>query len=171
MPGPVRVHPRALGTQRPWNAGPVIVLLFVGALLCAVVAVRPRATWRALTGWQFADPDRAELTGAMYAFRSAAAGLGALVLAGAGIWLLITGDERDCERILSELADASSGVDFDRSDLSEVGDDLEAQMDLGAVAAGLDVELEWHRGSVDVVAENGDRLGSIGRDGVVSRCG
>jgi hypothetical protein len=144
--------------------------MFVLAALCAVVAIKPRATWRALTRWQFKDPARAELTGPAYVARAVLAGLCALLLAINGIQFLAREDGRRCEHVLSVLEDAAAGVDFDRSTVEEIGDDLSARFDLDLAAAGLAVELEEHGDSVDVVTEDGDVLGTIDESGVDSRC-
>jgi hypothetical protein len=147
------------------------VFMFVLAVPCVVMAVKPRATWRITEAWQFKDPEAAELRDDISVMRSTAAGLVALMLVGFGIWLLVTGDERECERILAELEDAAAGVDFDGSGLEEIGDDFDARWDLRAVANGLDVELEDRGRSIEVVDENGDVLGTIDEDGVHDRCG
>jgi hypothetical protein len=146
------------------------LLMFGLAAWCAVVAVKPRATWRALAGWQFKNPEGAELTDSMYVLRSVSAGFAALFLVGTGIWLLVTEDEQECEQVLSELEATAAGVDFDTSDLEEIADDFEARWDLDVAAANLDVELEEHGSSVSVVAEDGEVLGTIDEDGVHSLC-
>ena len=146
-------------------------LLFGLAAFCAVIALKPRATWRALAGWQFKDPDGAELTDEMYAVRSLSAGLGCVVLAGTGIWILLTAEENECRQILATLGDAAAGVDFDRAGLAEISDDFEARWDLDTAASRLEVDLVDQGSSVDVVAEDGDVLGTIDADGVVDRCG
>lgn len=148
------------------------LLTFALAAYSAVIAVRPRSTWRALAGWQFKDPDSAELTTTAAVIRSASGGVSALFLLGLGVWCLVLdepGGSR-CERTMSALAEAAAGVDFDRSTLEEIGDDLSARFDLDIAAAGLDVELEEHGESVDVVTEDGDVLGTIDESGVESRC-
>lgn len=93
------------------------VLMFALAAYSAVMAVRPRSTWRALATWQFKDPDSAELTITAAVIRSAFAGISALLLLGLGVWCLVRdepGGSR-CDRTMSALAEAADGVDFDRS--------------------------------------------------------
>lgn len=152
-------------------SGGAAFLMFLCAAFCAVIAIKPRDTWHALAGWQFKNPEGAELRDGVYVLSSVCAGLSAVALTGLGIGILVTQDERECERILAELAGAAGGVDFDRSTLQEIEDDFEARWDFETVAARNDVELVEGPRSVEVVAEDGTVLGTIDEDGVDSRCG
>lgn len=143
------------------------VLFFVLALLLAVMAVKPRATWRLTAGWQFKDPQGAELHDWMYALSSVASAFFALTFLGVGIWFLVEGDALECERVLGDLEDAVMGVDFDTSPL----DEFDVRWELRRTATDLGVELEEHGSSFEVIDEDGEVLGVIDEDGVHSRCG
>jgi hypothetical protein len=147
------------------------VLMFGLAVLCLVVAAKPRAAWRLTAAWQFKDPERVDLRDEIYVLHSVSAAVSAVILVGTGIWLLqMPVDEMECERIMSELEDAAAGVDFDTSDISEVADDFDARWDFDRTASNLGVELVEHGSSVEVVAEDGEVLGTINEYGVDSRC-
>jgi hypothetical protein len=145
--------------------------LFLLAGLLLVVAIWPRATWLATAGWQFKNPEGAELRPGVYVARSVSAVVGALMLVGAGIWLLATEDRRECEKAMSDLAYFARGVDFDQSDIGELADDLGSRWDLDAAAASRDLELvDSGPGEVEVVDQDGDVLGTLDDEGAHPTC-
>jgi len=150
----------------------VPALLFLLAGVCLVIGIWPRATWMATAGWQFKNPEGAELKPSMYVVRSVSGVVGALMLAGGGIWLLVTEDERACEAMMRDLEISARGADFDRSSLAEINDDFDASWDLNRTAAILEVDLrERDDHSVEVVDEEGDVLGTLDEDGAHPDCG
>jgi len=146
------------------------IVCFLLSASCVLVAVRPRATWRFFEGWQFKNPDDVELSDAAVVVSIVSAGVGALFLAGTGIWLIVTEDQRECEQILSQLEAAAAGVDFDTSDIAEISDDFDARWDLDRTAVQLDVELEESDSLLEVVDEDGNILGTIDELGAHSSC-
>jgi hypothetical protein len=140
------------------------LLMFALGAFCAVIAFKPRATWFAMGGWPFRD-FYDELR--VITWRAVSAGFGALLLIGTGIWLLVTLDERECEQTLSGLEDEAADVSWVGP--PEFG--IDARLALEGAAHALDVELEEHGLSIDVVAGDGQVLGIIDEDGLHSRCG
>lgn len=143
------------------------VFFFVLAVPMSALAIKPRAMWRLTARWQYKDPEGAELNDWVYAMHSVAAGVCALVCLGVGIWILVEGDALECRRILGDLEDAATGVDFDTSPL----DDFDVRWELESTATNLGVELEERGSSLEVVDDQGEVIGTIDDDGVHSRCG
>ena len=126
--------------------------------------------WRFFEGWQFKNPDDVELSDAADLLSVVTGVVGAVFLTGLGIWMIVTEDQRGCEQILSQLEDATAGVDFDTSGIEEISDDFEARWDLDGTAAQLDVELVERGSSLEVVDEDGNVLGTLDESGAHSSC-
>jgi len=119
---------------------------FAFAALMALVAAKPRSTWRARSAWQYRNPDAVEPSNASYGVSSVACGLMAVVGLAVGTWALtaespdgrkarLAREEAKCNEVRGRFV---AVVDAD------VGDDgrITNFGALRALAAELDVSFE-----------------------------